>query len=88
MRIVIMIKYKLLNKKNIMKKILITLAIATISAVAAFAISHTGGAANKYCPIWNIEYSSSIGSSIGTTVTCKTGGSYKCETGRKCPHGA
>lgn len=37
MRIVMMIKYKLLNKKNIMKKILITLAIAMTSIASTMA---------------------------------------------------
>ena len=43
----------------------------------------TGGMANKYCPIWNVTVEYGWG---GPTVTCSTGGSWKCESG-KCPHG-
>ena len=45
----------------------------------------SGGMANKKCNYWNVTYISTlIPPSI--TVSCTTGGSWKCESGA-CPHG-
>jgi len=43
-----------------------------------------GGMANKYCEIWNVSYTTSM--PAGVSVTCSTGGGFKCEEG-VCPHG-
>lgn len=43
-----------------------------------------GGMANKYCEIWNVSYTTSM--PAGVSVTCSTGGGFKCEDG-VCPHG-
>lgn len=58
------------------------LVLANIEALAAE--DHAGDVANKYCPIWNVTYTESWS---GTTVSCTTGGQYKCAKGT-CPHGA
>lgn len=39
-----------------------------------------GGLANKYCPYWDVEYEFTGGLvKPSWKVTCKTGGSFKCE---------
>jgi hypothetical protein len=38
----------------------------------------TGGAANKCCPYWDVEYSVSFGFWI--SVTCSTGGEFVCDS--------
>lgn len=40
-----------------------------------------GELANRYCPYWEIEYSVGL---IWTSITCTTGGKFKCEDGDTC----
>lgn len=35
-----------------------------------------GGMANACCPIWNVSYTTSW---LDVTITCSTGGNYKCK---------
>ncbi|MDD3744015.1 MAG: hypothetical protein PHX54_10375 [Lentimicrobiaceae bacterium] len=41
-----------------------------------------GTTANACCPIWDVEIEITF---IGTTIRCKTGGSYKCND-CECPN--
>ena len=56
------------------------LALANVEALAQ---SEQGTMANKCCPIWNVSYT--VGGSLWPTVTCSTGGKYKCEDCH-CPY--
>jgi len=39
-----------------------------------------GGVANVYCPYWDVEYKVTGGLVMPSIeITCKTGGSFKCE---------
>ena len=71
------------QKSDVMSDI----ALANVEALAAGESSNgkcpTGGMANNVCPIWHVSYTTS---SDGVSVTCSTGGSYKCIDG-VCPHG-
>ena len=49
-------------------------------------IDHTGGLANKFCPIWNVSFTTNVGTSSSISVTCSTRGEWQCEKGT-CPHG-
>lgn len=56
------------------------LVLANIEALAE--TEHGGGTADKHCPIWEISYTTSF---TGVSVTCTTGGDFRCEAGQ-CPH--
>lgn len=60
------------------------LALANVEALAADENDHGAGSVpNKRCAIWHVSYTESWG---GTSVSCSTGGPYKCTSGT-CPHG-
>ena len=61
---------------------------STSTTSTSSSVDHTQGSglANKYCPIWNVSYTINGSLTPSTSVTCSTGGKYKCEAGT-CPHG-
>lgn len=61
---------------------------STEGSTSSTFVDHTKGSgmANKRCPIWNVSYTINGSLIPSTSVTCTTGGKYKCEEGT-CPHG-
>ena len=76
---------KAYNIANLSQKDL--LIYENVEALSSDGDCPTGGMANSRCPIWNVS-TTTTGSLTGpqTSVTCTTGGSWKCVAG-KCPHG-
>lgn len=64
-----------------------TEASTGVSTSSTF-VDHTKGSgmANKRCPIWNVSYTLNGSLRPSVSVTCTTGGKYRCEEGT-CPHG-
>ena len=60
----------------------------TTASTSSTAVDHTKGTglANKHCPIWTISYTFNTSLIPSSSVSCTTGGEYKCEAG-VCPHG-
>ncbi len=56
----------------------ISMAALGVMAVANNEGGGGGGHANLCDSIWKVTYSGSIGTSTGVTVTCESGGPYKC----------
>ena len=50
----------------------------SLDAIEVMAKADGEGVPDPCDEIWDVEYSASVGTSTGGTVTCSTGGEYKC----------
>jgi hypothetical protein len=65
------------------KKVMAFIFVATLVVIglSSKANKKEGGMANQCCPIWTITVTTSF---TGPTISCTTGGEYKCKD-CQCP---